>query len=227
MQVALLVVVLAAVGAGGYYAGTGKLPPVLAQFPVLTRLLERAPAAPADSVPGLLIVSIDASDATLWINGEFVNRRRHELLAGEYRLRVVAPGYQPYETTLALSPGDTLEHAVPLQPIPQCDEPQAVGYNLDALCFDESPRLVGSARFAVPLGPTMTRRPSTPAILSIEVLADGSPGTVIVKDPSDVPEFTITAVAFAKGLTYEPAQKNGSAVVGWVELEFYAGRLGS
>ncbi|MCH7892694.1 MAG: hypothetical protein IH921_14445, partial [Gemmatimonadetes bacterium] len=54
-----------------------------------------------------------------------------------------------------------------------------------------------------------------------------SPGTVIVKDPSDVPEFTITAVEFAKGLTYEPAQKNGSAVVGWVELEFYAGRLGS
>lgn len=227
LRAGLLIVVVAAVGAGGYYAGTGELPPVLAQFPVLIRLLERAPAAPADSVPGLLIVSIDANDATLWINDEFVNRRRHELLAGEYRLRVVAPGYQPYETTLALSPGDTLEHAVPLQPIPQCDEPQAVGYNLDALCFDESPRLVGSARFAVPLGPTMTRRPSKPAILSIEVLVDGRPGTVIVKDPSDVPQFAITAVGFAKGLTYEPARKNGSAVVGWVELEFYAGRLGS
>ncbi len=227
LRAGLLIVVLAAVGAGGYYAGTGELPPVLAQFPVLTRLLERTPAVPADSVPGLLIVSIDANDATLWINDEFVNRRRHELLAGEYRLRVVAPGYQQYETTLALSPGDTLEHAVPLQPIPQCDGPQTVGYNLDALCFDESPRLVGSARFAVPLGPTMTRRPSIPATLTIEVLSDGSPGTVIVKDPSDVPEFTITAVEFAKGLTYEPAQKNGSAVVGWVELEFYAGRLGS
>ena len=225
LRAVLLIVVLAAVGAGGYYAGTGKLPPVLAQFPVLTRLLELAPAASADSV--LLILAIDASDATLWINDEFVNRRRHELLAGEYRLRVVAPGYQPYETTLALSPGDTLEYSVPLQPIPQCDGPQTVGYNLDALCFDESPRLVGSVRFAVPLGPTMTRRPSTPATLVIEVLTDGSPGTVIVKDPSDVPEFTITAVEFAKGLAYEPAQKNGSAVVGWVELEFYAGRLGS
>ena len=224
LRAGLLIVVLAAVGAGGYYAGTGELPPVLAQFPVLTRLLKLAPAAPADSVPGLLIVSIDASNATLWINDEFVNRRRHELLAGEYRLRVVAPGYQPYETTLALLPGDTLEHAVPLQPIPQCNGPQTVGYNLDALCFDESPRLVGSARFAVPLRPTMTRRPNTPAILTIEVLSDGSPGTVIIKDPSDVPEFTITAVEFAKGLTYEPAQKNGNAVLGWVELEFYAGR---
>ena len=223
----LIIVVLAAVGTGGYYAGTGELPPVLAQFPVLTRLLERAPAATTDSVPGLLIVSIDAKDATLWINDEFVNRRRHELLAGEYRLRVVAPGYHPYETTLALSPGDTLEHAIPLQPIPQCDGPQTVGYNLDALCFDESPRLVGSARFAVPLGPTITRRPRTPAILAIEVLSDGSPGAVIVKNPSDVPEFTITAVKFANGLTYEPAQKNGSAVVGWVEIEFYAGRLES
>ena len=88
-----------------------------------------------------------------------------------------------------------------------------------------------SGRDGVPLTTfyhaTMTRRPSRPATLTIEVLPDGSPGTVIVKDPSDVPEFTITAVEFAKGLTYEPAQKNGSAVVGWLELEFYAGRLGS
>ena len=84
--------VVAAVGAGGYYAGTGELPPVLAQFPVLFRLLDRAHAAPADSVPGLLIVSIDANDAKLWINDEFVYIRRHEMLAGSYRLRVVSPG---------------------------------------------------------------------------------------------------------------------------------------
>ena len=228
LKALLVVVVLGGVASASYYAGTGELPPILARLPLLSGLVaSRAEAVPEDPPGGLLIVAVDETDATLWINDQFVTRRRHELPEGDYRLRVVAPGFKPYSATVTISQNDTVLHRIGLVPIPQCDRPLDVGYNAEQACFDVSPEQLGSDRFAVPLTAALPMRPNKPAILIIQVLEDGTPAAVLVKDPSDVPEYALQAVEFSKTLTYEPATKDGVAVSAWVELEFYAGRLPS
>ena len=228
LKALLVVVTFGGAAGGGYYAGTGELPPILARVPLLSDWLpSRSEAAPEDPPRGLLIVSVEESDATLWVNNQFVSRRRLELPDGDYRLRAVAPGFKPYSATVTLSEGDTLQHRIALVPIPQCDRPLEVGYNAEQACFDVSPEQLGSERFAVPLTTALPMRPENPAILVIQVLEDGTPATVLIKDPSDVSEFATQAAEFAKTLTYEPATKDGVAVSAWVELEFHAGSLPS
>ena len=228
LKALLVVVVFVGVAGGGYYAGTGELPPILARVPLLSDwLLSRSEAAREDPPSGFLIVSAEEDDVTLWINDQFVSRRRVDLVDGDYRLRAAAPGFKPYSTTITISEGDTLLHRIALVPIPQCDRPLEVGYNAEQACFDVSPEQLGSDRFAVPLTAALSMRPSKPAILVIQVLEDGTPAAVLIKDPSDVSEFAIQAVEFAKTLTYQPAMKDGVAVSAWVELEFYAGTLPS
>ena len=111
-----------------------------------------------------------------------------------------------------------------LEQLSQCDELYEAGYNLEEACFEISPRLREGLGSAVPVVNPLPRNPSRPAILAIQVLSNGTAGKVIVKDPSDVAEFSIQAVAFAKNLAYTPATKSGRVVTAWLELPFYARR---
>ena len=189
-------------------------------------VVEPEPVEPEPEPPttGHLIVSNLAGDATLWIDDRFVAGARHELAAGPHRVRVVAPGFQPYSASVKVSPGDTVVHRVSLRMQAQCEALYEAGYNLNETCFEVSPRLQPGVSSAVQLRSPLARRPRKPVILGIQVLPDGRAGTVVVRDPSDVAEFSIQAVAYAKGLTYAPATKRGRAVTGWVELPFYAPR---
>ena len=69
--------------------------------------LECGPTPPG---PGKLMVEIipDIPDASVWINGaEFGNSREFTIrTAGEYRVRVTADGYQPFESRVSAGPGD-------------------------------------------------------------------------------------------------------------------------
>ena len=66
------------------------------------------------------------------------------------------------------------------------------------------------------------RAPSKPAILNVRVQIDGTASEVVIRIPSDVPEFTLLAIQFAKGIPYDPAMKNGQPVAGWAQVAFFA-----
>ncbi len=206
---------------GGTAAAVDSVPADSALSDTLQAAENAQPEAPR---PGHLIIANVASDATLWINDRFVTGLRHDLEEGSYRLRIVAPGFDPYATTVTVSAGDTLVHRVALEQKAQCEQLYEAGYNLREGCFEVSPRLRPGASSAVTLRTALARTPTRPVILGIQVLPDGTAGTVIVRDPSDVAEFSIQAVAYAKSLAYTPATKRGRTVTGWVELPFYAPR---
>ncbi|MEE9534526.1 MAG: hypothetical protein V3W06_08905, partial [Acidimicrobiia bacterium] len=154
-------------------------------------------------------------------NGRPVRGLRHDLAPGRYELRVVAPGSKPYRATVTVAVGDTLRHRVRMAsalPESQCARLDD-SYNRRGECFDQMPRpLVATV---VPVGSSVPRFPAQPAILSIQVLSNGIPGEVLIKSPSDVPEFTLLAIRFAKTLTYQPGTKNGLPVMAWVQVPFY------
>ena len=171
---------------------------------------------------GQLIVSHLGPDASMWINGRPVRGLRHDLAPGRYELRVVAPGFKPYKATVTLAVGDTLRHRVRMAsalPESHCERLDD-SYNRRGECFDQMPRALVAT--VVPVGSSVPRFPAQPAILAIQVLANGSPGEVLIKSPSDVPEFTLLAIRFARELTYQPGTKNGRPVMAWVQVPFYA-----
>ncbi len=185
-----------------------------------------APAVPEAVAPttGHLIVSNLGPDASMWINGRPVRGLRYDLAPGRYELRVVAPGFKPYTATVTLAVGDTLRHRVRMAsalPESQCERLDD-SYNRRGECFDQMPRALVAT--VIPVGSSVPRFPAQPAILAIQVLPNGSPGEVLIKSPSDVPEFTLLAIRFAKELTYQPGTKNGLPVMGWVQVPFYPQR---
>jgi len=185
-----------------------------------------APAVPEVVAPttGHLIVSNLRPDASMWINGRPVRGLRYDLAPGRYELRVVAPGSKPYKATVTLAVGDTLKHRVRMAsalPESQCERLDD-SYNRRGECFDQMPRALVAT--VIPVGSNVPRFPAQPAILAIQVLANGSPGEVLIRSPSDVPEFTLVAIRFARQLTYQPGTKNGLPVMGWVQVPFYPQR---
>ena len=173
---------------------------------------------------GHLIVSNLGPDASMWINDRPVRGLRHDLAPGQYELRVVAPGSKSYKATVTLAVGDTLRHRVRMVsalPESQCERLDN-SYNRRGECFDQVPRALVAT--VVPVGSSVPRFPTQPAILAIHVLADGSPGEVLITSPSDVPEFTLLAIRFAKQLRYQPGTKNGLPVMGWVRVPFHPQR---
>ena len=182
------------------------------------------PPAPEETKPttGHLIVSNTGTDASMWIDGRPVRGLRHNLPPGRHELRVVAPGRKPYTAAVSLAVGDTLRHRVRMvssEPVSHCvrfDET----YNRRGECYDQMPR--ATVATFVTLDQSVPRAPSKPATLNVRVRIDGSAAEVLIKAPSDVPEFTLLAIQFAKGIRYEPAMKNGRPVEGWAQVAFFA-----
>lgn len=190
------------------------------------------PAVGADTAPEveetpvpvtghLMMRGID-TEASVWIDGQWMRGHAHELTPGSHQLKVAAPGRKPYHATIFIVAGDTIRHQVRLELAGQCDRIDEPAYNPGGLCFDAGPRLRTDLDALIGPAESLPRQPSRPAVLLVEVRADGSAGTVMVKSPSDVPEFGILAVEHAKKLRYHPATKAGSSVVAWAELAFRA-----
>ena len=171
---------------------------------------------------GHLIVSNLGADASMWIAGRSVSGARHDLLPGRYQLRVVAPGLKPYTAVVRLAAGDTLRHRVRMasaEPVSQCVRFDDT-YNRRGECYDQMPRALVPT--FVTLDRSVPRPPSRPAILNVHVRIDGGAAEVVIKTPSDVPQFTVLAIQFAKGIRYQSAMKNGRPVAGWVQVAFFA-----
>ncbi len=182
------------------------------------------PPAPEVVKPttGHLIVSDLGADASMWIDGRSVRGTRHDLPPGRYELRVVAPGLKPYTAAVSLAAGDTLRHRVRMasaEPVSQCVHFDDT-YNRRGECYDQMPR--ATVPTFVTLDRSVPRAPSKPAILNVRVRIDGGAAEVLIKTPSDMPEFTLLAIQFAKGIRYQPALKNSRPVEGWVQVAFFA-----
>jgi hypothetical protein len=173
---------------------------------------------------GHVVITNTGQRASLWIDGRERRGLRHDLTVGEHTLRVVAPGYEAYTSSIIITAGDTVRHRVSMIAATQCQHFDRPGYNQGNACFDQRPRPARHLSPFVPLDASVRHPPKRPAMLNVQVRADGTPGTIIVNEPSDVPEFALLAVQFARQLTYEPATKNGQPVSAWVQIPFYPER---
>jgi serine/threonine protein kinase len=169
--------------------------------------------------------------ARVTVDGEVKQGTEFMVLAGSRTIAITTPGYQDFRITVPIRRGgDTtiVVRMARLQPAVQAAEPVAVepsdpcaepgpGYNRDNACFDSAPR----ALFA-PFVPLDERIQGTPtrATLWVQVATDGRPLLVRVDRGSNDPNFTVLARAFALQNRYNPAQKNGQPVEGWVLMQF-------
>jgi hypothetical protein len=188
---------------------------------------EVAPPVEVAPTTGHLNVVGATSDASLWINDRYVFEMQNDLRPGRYVIRVAAPGYEAYEATVQVSLGDTLVHRVTLvveTPEFQCDRFGQADYNKNNGCFDVPPRPMAGATTLISLTGRVPQMPRQPAVLAVQVRPDGTPGTVIIHEPSDVAQFTLLAIQFAETVRFEPATKDGRPVVGWTTVTFYPER---
>nr|VFJ94213.1 MAG: Serine/threonine protein kinase [Candidatus Kentron sp. LFY] len=74
----------------------------------------------AGPLPATLLVTVsDPPDATVTLNGEAIDPGvGHELVAGEYSLRVTGPGHAPFQEDIRLAAGDDQRRSVRLEPLP-------------------------------------------------------------------------------------------------------------
>jgi hypothetical protein len=145
---------------------------------------------------------------------------------GSHRIRASRRGYEDYEATVTVSAGSTTRIPVqwqaiaapppPARPASQCEQFNN-SYNLYDDCFDSAatPR----AAPLVPLTDDIEGVPSA-TVLVLRVEADGTVSTVLPRNPSDNPRFTILAVRFAQQLRFDPAKKNGLPVRAWQQQVF-------
>jgi serine/threonine protein kinase len=170
---------------------------------------------------GTLVVGNVGGQASLWIDDNRVNGLRHELPSGEHAIRIVSPGYERYNSTVTVEVGETVSHRARLLRRSQCEQPGDT-YNRNGECFDARASMDERTSPLVPIDASIPNQPTTPVKLAIQISPDGSAGTIVVESASDVPQFAILAVNYARELTYHPAVKNGEKVAAWVSIELYA-----
>ncbi len=189
-------------------------------------------ARPAQPLPatGRLILRGLPARARVTIDGREVDRDTLTLEPGSKRVVVNAPGYQQFDATVAVRRGadttlvvrmsraqpEPVEEPRPEEPVDYCSAP-GPDYNRGGACYDAPPRALAAP--LVPIGDRIQGEVS-PAILWVLVSADGRPLRVEVAEPSDNAVFTQLARGFALTLLYNPAQKNGRPVEGWVQMRF-------
>ncbi|GBD31250.1 Serine/threonine-protein kinase PrkC [bacterium HR33] len=187
---------------------------------------------PAQPLPptGRLILQGLPARAKVTIDGQEVDRDTLILEPGSKRVVVNAPGYEQFSATVAVARGADTTLVVRMrraQPEPAreparrevedyCSAP-GPNYNRDGACYDAPPRALAAP--LVPIDDRIQGMPS-PAILWVLVSAEGRALRVEVAEPSDNPVFTRYARGFALTLLYNPAQKNGQPVEGWVQMRF-------
>jgi TonB family protein len=161
--------------------------------------------------------------ARVLVDGQQVRGTTVDVLPGVHRVNVRVAGYQAFDRQVIISPGESSNLRVQLEPSDQGDD--RVGpcdqfgpaYNQDNLCFDTRP---------VPLSPTLipvaADAPVFPrqAILLIKVSREGTTVEARVYAPSNVETFNNQARDMARTLRWNPAQKNGEPVEAWVQWPF-------
>ena len=184
------------------------------------------PPEPPPPAEGTLRLTLSPNTAQVQIDRQGVQGLTHALAPGNHRITASASGYEPFDATVRIAAGQTrilairMTEVAPPPPVSQCDDFNPDTYNLNGECFDAQPR-PQQATF-VPLTPQIQGRP-TPVILAIKVNQDGSVAQVLQIRGSDNQQFTILAIQFARGIPYNPAQKNGRPIAGWTQQLFHPG----
>ena len=108
--------------------------------------------------------------------------------------------------------------AAPATPAGQCANPRQATYNLDGLCWDAPPRVVGGTFITVPQGSIQSNRP---VLVLVHVGANGGAVNAFPSAaPGDDPSFLQMAVRHARQAQYEPARKGGRPVEAWFQFRF-------
>jgi serine/threonine-protein kinase len=189
----------------------------------------RIPAVPPGTPGRLVLQGSFPADAHVTMDGQAVRGDQLELPPGTHKLAVRAAGYVTYERQVLVTPGGTSTVAVTLQKsrlvgdtmappgggASSCDQ-FGPTYNQDNACFDTRPAPLTAPY--VTLAPDATETPRL-AILLVKVSREGETLEARVFVGSNVASFTSAALDLAKGLRWNPAQKNGEAVDAWTQLQ--------
>nr|AKQ04662.1 serine/threonine protein kinase [uncultured Gemmatimonadetes bacterium Rifle_16ft_4_minimus_7] len=166
----------------------------------------------------------------LTVDGEPKEGPKLTLDAGSRRIEITAPGYEKVTLTVAIARGRDTTIAVTMrrpaaQPAgggPAVEErPEDVcanpgpAYNRNDACYDAPPRATVAP--LVPLDERIQGEP-TPVTLWIKVSEDGRGLSFQIITHSNDPLFDRTAAGFAMSILYNPAQKDGKPVEGWVRM---------
>jgi serine/threonine-protein kinase len=245
-----LLIVATAVAAGGFYAykqgwllasapevrpDTAGLPPVDIAQPLDTTPvpISGGGIAPETSharvvppgTPGRLTLDGLPPGARATINGQLVKGNPMDLPPGLHKLGVQAPGYEPFERQVVITPGQSSLVRVDMRPAGgtsggagagPCDQ-YGPAYNQDNLCFDSRPVPLASTLLPVPSDASVIPRE---AILLFHVSRTGETKAVRLFVRSNVETFNDQALDIAKTLHWNPAQKNGEPVDAWVQWPF-------
>jgi hypothetical protein len=177
------------------------------------------PPAPP-SGPGHLVLQNLPTGARVTIDGQPVRGDQLDLPSGVRRLMVRAAGFQNYERSVIIQPGETSTLRVNMETSGEgggpCDT-FGPAYNQDNICFDSRPVPLSSTLIPVPAdAPIFPRQ----AILLMKVSRDGATLESRVFVPSNVETFNNDALEMARRLRWNPAQKNGEPTEAWVQWPF-------
>ncbi len=140
-----------------------------------------------------------------------------------HKLAVRAPGYDTFERQVVITPGQPSTVKVDMQlagggtgGAGPCEQ-YGPAYNQDNLCFDSRPVPLASTLLPIPVDAPVVPRE---AILLFHVSLTGETMAVRLFVRSNVETFNDQALDLAKGLRWNPAQKNGEPVDAWVQWPF-------
>ena len=218
------------------------MPPVDRSLVMLRDSLDRAETERLRALPdsGWLVVRGVPAGGRVFVGEQPFRDTLLWLGVGTQKIRVSATGFQTFDGSVPIRKADTVVYdvvmaaasspptprpavsqrqpAAPPAPAGQCTDPRQQTYNLNQLCWDAGPRLLGSAFVSVPAGAIQSTRP---VFVLVHVGADGA---VINAFPTaaqgDDPAFMRLAVRHARGAQYAPATKAGRAVESWFRFRF-------
>ena len=219
-----------------------SMPPVDAALVALRDSLARAEAERFRALPdsGWLVVRGVPAGGRLFV-GDLAHRDTVLWLGvGTQKIRVSATGYQDFDGSVAVPKADTVLYAVamtraaraaaaaappparrdppPAAPAGQCTDPRQRTYNLDQVCWDVAPRLIGSAFVTVAPGAIQSSRP---VYVLVHVGADGAAIDAFPTNrPGDDASFLQMARRYARAARYEAATKAGRPVASWFAFRF-------
>jgi serine/threonine protein kinase len=239
-----LLIVGTAVAGGGFYAykqgwlfASAPSPPDSAGFPHdsisepsdtmshTERDTSHVPPLPPGT-PGRLTLQGMPPGARATVDGQLVTGTSVDIPPGAHKLAVRAAGYDPFERQVVITPGQAsmIKVDMPLSGAGgrsgtgggPCDQ-YGPAYNQDNLCFDARPVPLAST-----LLPVSNDAPVIPreAILLFHVSHTGETMSVRLFVRSNVETFNDQALDIARGLRWNPAQKNGEPVDAWVQWPF-------
>ncbi len=178
--------------------------------------------------PGRLTLQGVPAGASVTLNGQPVKGTQMDLAPNVYKLAVRLPGYETFERQVVIAPGAVRTVSVQLARAGAggggdanggggpCDQ-YGPAYNQDDLCYDKRPVPLSLTYIPVPADAPVIPRSAT---LLCHVSRSGETIEARLFARSNVETFNDQALDVAKTLRWNPAQKNGEPVDGWVQVLF-------